>query len=302
MSDWKQCNWKNVQGICGENERISVTILPEFGGKLASLHYKPLDFELTAPNGKDSYNIPYLDADFSKYDASGLDDAFPNINANRINDQGRELVYPDHGEIWSSPFCYDIRNDSLVMTYRSKRFPYRYHKEISLQEEGVVLHYKIINTQQEAFPCIWTFHGLFRYEEDMELMFPKNIKKFINVIESPESGGKEQSCSSIAIPPRKSNTMVKYYAKGSVATGSCGFYYPKHRMECILDYDPVKLPFLGVWITAGGYRGDYNCALEPSNGFYDDIEIARENGCLYYLEPNKPLEFTLKIQLNEVTN
>ena len=298
MEEWKKCNWRNLQGIQGENEKLSVILLPELGGKLASLYYKPLKIELAAQNRRDRYDLPSLDADFSRYDASGLDDAFPNINANKINDMGNVMIYPDHGEIWSSRFSYAIRKDGIHLSYHSKRFPYLYQKEASLGEDAVTLHYRITNTEQKPFPCIWTFHGLFRYEEDMVLVFPESVKQFINVLEDLNAD-EQRGYPSVVVPPANSNAMMKYYAKGRVDTGTCGFYYPKHKLKCILNYDPVKLPYLGIWITAGGYRGDYNCALEPSNGFYDDIEIAGKNGCLYYLEPNQPLEFTLKIQVNE---
>lgn len=33
-------------------------------------------------------------------------------------------------------------------------------------------HYYIENTGQDSFPCLWTFHGLVRYEEDMEIIHP----------------------------------------------------------------------------------------------------------------------------------
>lgn len=71
-------------------------------------------------------------------------------------------------------------------------------------------------------------------------------------------------------------------------------------MECRLKYDARKLPYLGVWITAGGFRGDYNCALEPSSGYYDDIRTARENGTAYMLKKDEPMIFDLEVILEEL--
>lgn len=50
-------------------------------------------------------------------------------------------------------------------------------------------------------------------------------------------------------------------------------------------------------VSAGGFRGDYNCALEPANGYYDDIRIAHRNQSLYYLRKGKPLQFTLELEV-----
>ena len=41
-------------------------------------------------------------------------------------------------------------------------------------------------------------------------------------------------------------------------------------------YDADKVPYLGVWKTQGGYRGDYNIALEPCTGVYDDLYVAHK--------------------------
>lgn len=70
-------------------------------------------------------------------------------------------------------------------------------------------------------------------------------------------------------------------------------------MRCTLKYDANKLPYLGVWITAGGYRGDYNCALEPATGFYDDVPRTIKNGTIRVLEPGGEFAFTLEISLRK---
>lgn len=122
----------------------------------------------------------------------------------------------------------------------------------------------------------------------------------------PELGGKtaehtlgESPYDFTGVPAVKPKSMVKYYVKGEVEEGCCGYEYPSQHMRCRLSYNEKILPYLGVWITAGGYRGDYNCAFEPSNGFYDSIEIARENGSLYQLKPGEPLEFDMVIEIEE---
>ena len=69
----------------------------------------------------------------------------------------------------------------------------------------------------------------------------------------------------------------------------------------MLEYDAEKLPYLGVWITAGGFQGDYNCALEPTNGFYDSISKAAGNGKLPVLGAGESMEFDLHISFAEGT-
>jgi hypothetical protein len=54
---------------------------------------------------------------------------------------------------------------------------------------------------------------------------------------------------------------------------------------------------LGIWVTEGGFRGDYNCALEPTNGYYDNIDTARKEGRLFKLKPKERLNFIIEIAL-----
>lgn len=307
MTEIKCIKWKNLKGIQMENDRISVVILPGLGGKLASLQYKKTTFEFAAQMKEQQYRIPGSDSEFEKFDASGLDDAFPSIVGGRVVGKNGEEIYPDHGEIWSSPFEYEIEKECVHLSFKSKRFSYTYEKTLELKENQVRLHYHICNEKEEPFPCLWAFHGLMRYEEDMKLWYPGEIDSFENVLFSQELGEAGRHISIwneeydfSKVPGKGLKTMVKYYADKKVKSGFCGYRYPSYGMECALEYDAEKLPYLGTWITAGGYRGDYNCAMEPANGYYDDIRIAEKNNSLYLLEKENPLDFHIKITMREL--
>ena len=170
-----------------ENNYLSVKILPELGGKVASVFYKPASFELAAQSPDGNYRVPQeaWNPSFEKYDASGIDDAFPNIDTAVLEYDGRQLEYPDHGEIWSSAFAVCEQEAAKVrLAFDSERFGYHYEKTLELVGDELVLQYHIVNTSDKKFPCIWTFHGLMRYEEDMKLLLPEDIEEFRNVSDS----------------------------------------------------------------------------------------------------------------------
>lgn len=302
-----QSAWKNLTGIFMENEMLKVVVLPGLGGKTASVYHKPKGFELAAQNRDKIYRLPDTGAAFSDYDASGIDDAFPSIDASEDEWQGRRISYPDHGEIWSGGFSWEVRDGRLRLSYSSRLFPFSYEKTISLEESSVIYQYRITSPSGIPFPCLWAFHGLVRQEDDMEFFYPDGTAGFVNVLESRELGkagelyGAVDSRYDFSLSPgRPSNTMVKYYVRGRVREGRCGCLYPSQGMRYTLEYDARVLPYLGVWITAGGFRGDYNCALEPASGYYDSIPAARESGSLFYLSEERPLEFSLKVSLDEI--
>ena len=304
MTEVKKISWKNLEGIQLENDIQSVVILPSLGGKIASLYRKDRDFEFAEQYAGEQYRMPSFGSAFPEYDASGLDDAFPNIDrSDNVTLDGCTYTYPDHGEIWSSSFETELLSDGVKLSFESAAFSYSYIKCIRLSENRLLLDYEIENTGEKPFPCIWAFHGLMRYEEDMEFLFAPDVQGFWNVADGVELGPegsiheRENSYYDFSkVPDKKSQSVRKYYANGPCKEGFCGYHYPSQQMECFYHYDAQKLPYLGIWITSGGFRGDYNCALEPANGFYDDIRIAEKNQQLYRLKKGEPLQFTLEIE------
>lgn len=136
--------------------------------------------------------------------------------------------------------------------------------------------------------------------------YSSDVQSFENVLDSPELGPAgehfflgDSRYDFTRVPPKSSRTMVKYYVDQKVKTGFCGYRYPSQGLRCTFRYDPEKLPYLGLWITAGGFRGDYNCALEPANGYYDSIPKAAESGSLCFLKKEEPFHFSLELALTE---
>lgn len=205
----------------------------------------------------------------------------------------------------------DYTKDFLKIGWESPNFSYRYEKEMCLTGNSLRMHYYITNIGEDELPAIWTWHGLMRYEEDMEILLPEGTRQCRNVLAEDNLGKPdtiypyENPVYNFAkVPPADSKTAVKYYIEPEAVMDKpvsmpvcCGFLYPSQKMRCLLHYDAGKLPYLGVWITAGGFQGDYNCALEPTNGFYDGVNKAAKNHRLPILAPNEAIEFELAVSL-----
>ena len=140
----------------------------------------------------------------------------------------------------------------------------------------------------------------------MKIMLPKEILHCRNILDGDLLGaeGKVYPIENniydfTKMPNPDICSMVKYYGEEKILTGHCGIYYPSRNVAYYLDYDEQMFPYLGVWITAGGLQGDYNCALEPTNGFYDSIGKAYKNRKLFVLGKGENLDFTLELTLKE---
>lgn len=306
----EEVTFKGTKAIKLENDVLKVLVLPINGSKIASIYHKNKDFELLFQNKGDKYIKAKIYDDFSKFDASGFDDAFPTINECVARYDNKDVLYPDHGEIWSASFNYKIIGDTLKVWFDSAILPYRYEKKISTDREKLNIHYEITNNGEVAFPCIWAMHCLINCEEDMEVNFPYGTLSVVNVQKSKRLGdigtvhsypvtrdmnGIEYRLNKVL--PSNSNNTEKYYVNGKVIDGCCSVYYPSKDVKCKIKFDKDKLPYLGFWVTEGGFRGDYNCAFEPTNGYYDSIKIAERNNKLFYLNGGSVLSFDIEICL-----
>ncbi|MBQ6373351.1 MAG: DUF5107 domain-containing protein [Clostridia bacterium] len=286
-----------------ESEVLSVTALPDFGGKLASIRYLPRDFEFLFQNPNARFRPATPGDDFSRFEACGFDDAFPTVDACEVMIGSQVRIYPDHGEIWSSRFEAHTEGDALVQSFKSPLFGYDYEKRFSVDGDRLRCAYRIHNPNDTAMPAIWTCHCLARAEDDMEVLMPRDTLRAINAFSGEWLGEKDASLSyPLALGPHgpvdlrrmPPSGMLKFYVDGPLTEGCCGYRYNQSGVRVTIGFDPEKLPYLGFWATSGGFRGDHNCALEPSNGFYDNIPNSQANGACPVLEPGETWLFDLE--------
>ncbi len=289
------------------NEFISCMILPRCGGKVLSLTYRDNGFEFLFQNPRGSFGNPQAGSPFEAFEACGFDDAFPSIDPSRVTVGDRVIDYPDHGEIWSAGFDCQAEEDGMKLSFRSRLLPYSYEKRLSLHGDMLRCSYQIANVGTVAFPCIWACHCLAAYMPDMRLVYPEGTETLEVVLDSERLGlsgtvhsfpvSSDGAWDFTRVPGTPPAGMDKYYVRGKVKEGKFGYIYPSAGMAAELLYDADKLPYLGFWITTGGYRGDKNCAFEPASGYYDSIETAGRNGCLMELGPGERMVFELGIRL-----
>lgn len=306
-----ETTFKKTKALKMENDYISIIILPEIGSKIASIYSKEKDFEFLFQNKDDSYKKPEFDSVFEEYDCSGFDDCFPNIDPSRLNYNDREIIYPDHGEIWSAKFDYKIAAGKVVLNYYSSYLDYNYQKKIYLENNKLKIDYKIKNESQKELPAIWAMHCLIKYSQDMELQFPEGVEKIENVMESKYLGEKgeihqfpvtkDKSNNSYfldRVNNKKEKKCEKYYVLGEINAGSCSVFYPEKNIGIKINFDREKLPYLGFWLTEGGFKGDYNCAFEPADGYYDSVNKAIKNNKINIIKAGDVYEFSLELELN----
>ena len=95
-----------VQGFRGielHNGLISVTVLPELGGKISSIRNVATGREWLWTSPFIEYKEPRYGASYiEEYDSGGIDECFPTVDACHHPSHPWDGVYvPDHGEVFS---------------------------------------------------------------------------------------------------------------------------------------------------------------------------------------------------------
>ena len=280
-----------------ENATHLARLYPLRGGKTGSFIHKATGFEIMQPPHDGVY--PPLDPGmpFYKSDTSGFDDVFPSMGAERYSFHGHEIDIPDHGEIWTMPMRVEVDGLEARFTAKGAILPYCYEKTVRLDGDTLEYAWRVQNTGDISILAMWVCHCLMRREPDTRFEFPDECHELIDLF--PGKGAllsRPASGWDAALPPE--GKAMKFYFTEPVPQGRCAAVYPLSGMRAEMNYDSAALPYLGFWITTGGYRGDQAFAFEPATGYCDTIEAAEKTGRLPMLASHARLEFSLSIRLS----
>lgn len=300
----------NQEALYLENDFIKLAVLPGLGAKIASLVYKPQGFEVFFQPANGLYRTPSYGDEFAAYDTSGSDEMFPTIDVcpDAVNPS---ITWPDHGELWALPWQCMFDSKGLYSRVQGVMHNYIFERHISINDNEVNLAYRVTNKDKTPLYGLWAFHGLVAVDEDTEILLP-GINSLINVHNSPllgPEGAKHSypvsqtitgdSVDLSRIAPKERRKSEKYYVDGKLSEGRCSLLLNHKQLEYELLFNPKKLPYLGVWINEGGFKNEYNVALEPTNGFYDTASMAAKNGSLAPMKPGQSVTFNLNIILKQ---
>ena len=287
----------NMNSIILESDHIKLSILPDVGFKIASIIYKPKQKEFLFQPTLGKYDFPSYGDDFEKYDTSGMDEMLPTIDKCIYPEgkfKGNELQ--DHGDLWSVPWDVSLVENKVVGSVNLKSLPLKFQKTISLESNNTIrMDYEVTNLSEENIYYLWALHGLNVFNDYTQFIFSDEMKDVLNV-------ANEDDLSQIDLQYLKNygdERSHKYYFTNEIKKGTVGLDYTDEKIKYIINYDPIINPYLGVWITKGGFKGEYNCALEPSNGFYDNLNNAYDKGKLPFLKSLEEKQWTIFIEISE---
>lgn len=275
------------------SELVQLCCVPELGGRVGSLVSRRTGREwLWRRQGHPVLFRPADRLDFGSGTFAGLDECFPTVGTSVWVD-GRTL--PDHGDMWAREWkIIEQGPNTLEFAVESPEWGIRLTRRISLQGGTVRFHYELLNTSDKESPALWSMHPLFAIKDGDRLELPQSVR-FLKIEASDPSlrdedapGGRvayplirpDVRLDELALPdPRQG--YLKCFA-GPLAAVDCSaiLYNSRDGDRLEVRWDANAAPYLGLWLTRGGYRGWHHLAIEPTNAPYDRVDVAaRDSGC-----------------------
>ncbi len=304
--------YKGLKAQVLENDFLRLTFLPDYACKLASLVSKKTGREFLFQSAQPVLQIPPYGAPFCAYDSSGFDEVFPSIDACPYPcGEHKNVPVPDHGEVWTMQWhsAFSPDGKSVKSVVKSERFSYILSRTVTLKDNEILFEYAAENPSDEPFKFIWAAHCLLACSPATRLLIPDNLTEVITVEHSTQRLGPwgtrhrypltvdvtGRPLDLAATEPASAKNCEKFYFTSPNTAGWCGVEHTDTGEKLIYQYPADKVPFLAVWKTQGGYRGDYNLALEPCTGEYDDLYVADKIRRAAVIAPHETYAWTLKM-------
>ena len=264
------------------NSNVELTVIPELGAKIGSLRDVGSDREwLWRPPGPLRLFRNAPGDSFAHGTLLGADECLPTIGACTVG--GRQL--PDHGEAWSQAWQLDTEALAQNVILTSLELPdssLAIQRTVSLDGPVVTLDYVLHNRSAERQPFIWALHPLLSYVTGDRLHLPTEVDQ---VRVELSSRADSPPGASWAWPSPRADMYLsslnlgagEAYAKFFTArlqVGEARIENPQTGDRLVVRWPAAALPYAGIWVTRGGWRGAHHPAIEPTNAPHDVLADA----------------------------
>lgn len=265
------------------NEEVSIEVVPELGARIISLKNLRSGREwLGHPPGEKKLFTNRAGDDFAASPLVGMDECLPTITP--CEWKGRPL--PDHGEVWAKHWTVDEpawQNGILKTAVRLETSPFYFERAMELAGNEVCLNYRLQNLSPHTESFIWAMHPLLGLQAEDQLELPDSTRALLR-------GTCWQDGLAAAVP---ANGCDKTFA-GPVTEGQAAVCNPKTGDRLEINWNSTENDVLGLWLSRGGWHGQHQFALEPTNANHDSLAVAARHKRCRELPPSGSATWQVK--------
>jgi len=307
---WTEYLEQGYKCIKGENESISVHIIPGRGSKIISLIDKRTGRDWVHQTDRPWEPLHY-DMDWDEGDRGGWDEMFPTIEACTCpNEPWQDLCFPDHGEVWCLPWSYELAGERMRFMVKGVQIPYCLTKEIILEENELRVQYQLDNPTPFVFSYLWAAHPLLRISQGMRLITApsegaiqiayshhQRLGAPLEYSQYPIANTLTGECIDLSVVENElSHSAEKYYFTDPINEGYAGLEDPATGERIVFRFSPDENPYLAVWAHYGGLN-DYTMAFEPASGYMDSVQRAHDLGKVMQVQGHSTVRWTLRVTI-----
>lgn len=300
-----------LRTIVLENRLLRIVLLPEAGGRIWQISYKPLDADLLWNNPALQPARQPLHTSYDDNWSGGWDELFPNDEAATLD--GADL--PDHGELWTGDWIAEQINRgdaaAVQLQFKTPITHCRMEKTLLLKPDSAVLEvqYRLTNQGSTVLPFLWKLHPAFAVSAGHRIDFPHMTA--VRELEFPgDLDGApptfpwpyayiDDTCVDLRQVPDSSARAVHFLYGTEIAAGWCGVTDRNKRLAAALRFDPDLFSSCWLFASYGGWRELNVAVLEPATGFPFRMQSMIDQGRALSLAPGESIETTVLFSVQE---
>ena len=296
----------SLSAIRLENERLSVSILPEPGAKIYDLLWKPSGRQILWQNPRIRPQPFPIDSNFDNYWCGGWDEGFPTCDPCEYKGES----YPNLGELRSLRWTVEKlqHNDeppSVELSALGPITPVRSLKRVTLGGSSVSVFYELTNIGPLPFEFIWGSHPALAVTAETVLHIPAETG-IVQISSAPSVGspGQKYDWPLLETPegrvdmsraqPASAGVCCGHYAT-NLSAGAYGVEFKSEDLGVIVRFPIEHCPYLWMWLVYGGWRGYHHAIIEPWTSYPVHLAEAVRNNTHLHLGPGQT--FTAEVSL-----
>jgi hypothetical protein len=242
---------------------------------------------------------------FTDTDHCGWDEMFPSVDACAYPvDPFAGLDVVDHGELWSLAWdTVEASEKRIAQRVRSQRFGYSFERALDLEGSTLRASYTVALDEVESapLPLLWALHPQFAMGDGSRVELSGVHAYVLDTSDAAEVHCVEWLGDLEIERDVDLGCDRMIYVAPDEQVGAARIV-DRDGATLRLTWDRSFAPYLGVWIDHGRFTDGRVVAIEPTNGFFDDLARAHQSDTVGRFTPGKSVSWWVELNIEQGDN
>ena len=242
---------------------------------------------------------PVERAVFTETDHCGWDEMFPSVDPCRFPAPPfAGIEVPDHGELWTCAWeSWGASATTLSQRARSDVFGYSFERTLHLDRSTMRCEY-MVDVGDGPKALLWALHPQFSAQVGTRLVVPGARSSVLDTTVAAST--REVDWPGDVVVERDvtpgANRMLYLHPGDEVDEAAL---IDRSGSYVSLRWDRSFARYLGVWADHARHAVGRVIAVEPTNGFFDDLARAYNNGTVTTFTPGEPVSWWVEVSVGK---